>query len=78
MLLHAEGGRGEGLGLTIIGVQQRQGALSAPIQPSLRDNQKKRERWTGSECEKRNASVTVRLKGGSEEILAAVREVRGK
>lgn len=31
--------RGEGL--TVVGVQQGQGALSAPIHPSLRDNQRK-------------------------------------
>lgn len=34
-------GRG---GLTIIGVQHGQGALSPPIHPSLRDEQRERER----------------------------------
>lgn len=41
MLLHAEGEKGGG-GLTVVGVQQGQGALSAPIHPSLRDNQRKK------------------------------------
>lgn len=44
MLLHAEGGRGEGAGLTIVGVQQRQGALSAPIHPSLSDGGRERKK----------------------------------
>lgn len=38
------GGRGEVGGLTIVGVQQGQGPLSAPIHPSLRDDQRDRER----------------------------------
>lgn len=61
MLLHAVGGKRGGGGLTIVGVQQRQGAFSAPIHPSLRDNQRKKERRRGSECQKRRLSVFVRF-----------------
>lgn len=67
MLLHAEGGRGEGGGgLTIVGVQQRQRALSAPIHPSLREDQRDRERQREkktkrSERENRKVSVIVRF-----------------
>lgn len=46
---------GGGRGLTIVGVQQGQGALPAPVHPSLRDNQRKRER--GGECEKRKNKI---------------------
>lgn len=77
MLLHAEGGRGDGGGLTIVGVQQRQGALSAPIHPSLREEPRKTERRrTGNECEKRCVSNREVLKGYNQEIFRAVQEVR--
>lgn len=46
-------GRGGG-GLTIVGVQQGQGALSAPIHPSLRERER---RGRGRECERRKLSV---------------------
>lgn len=49
MLLHAEGGWGGGRGLTIVGVQQGQGALSAPIHPLLRDDQEKEREEVVSE-----------------------------
>lgn len=40
-----------GEGLTIVGVQQGQGPLPAPVHPSLRNDQRERER--GGECTKK-------------------------
>lgn len=47
-------GRREGVGegLTIVGVQQGQGPLPAPVHPSLRNDQKRKRRWVHKEEKK--------------------------
>lgn len=63
-------GRGEGGGLTIVGVQKGQGALSAPIHPSLRQTRErqreKRERRKGESVREKGEHVS-----GCEELKAA-------
>lgn len=53
---------GEWVGLTIVGVQQRQGALSAPIHPSLRANQRKKDTKKGEQEESVRENVNCEVK----------------
>lgn len=80
------GVEGRGGGLTIVGVQQGQGALSSPIHPSLRVNQRKREReeGTGSESVRKRKLVSncevlkaANRKGLSQEFFTVMQAIRG-